>query len=335
MFCPECGTWNRALAAACSRCGAPLPEVSGAPHERPDDEISALRRATGSRYRILSRLGGGGMATVFRAEQMPLGRDVVVKVLHAHLARDAEMAERFRREAEASARLVHPYICPILDFGQSGETVYIVMPYLAGGSLAERVQRERSVGGPDVASAAGQVAVALEHAHRRGVIHRDVKPDNILFDEEGNAYITDFGIATARFHGRLTASGRAMGTPHYMSPEQAMGKLVDGRSDLYALCVVMYEALVGFPPFDGADAFSVGYKHVHEKPVPLAEIDSRVSPGLAGVVMRCLEKSADDRYASGSALADALLTYLAHGEDAANQHRAALLARRHAPTPQA
>src|SRR4051812_43542233 len=118
MFCPECGTWNRALAATCSRCGAALPEVSGVPAERPDDEISALRRATGSRYRIIGRLGNGGMATVFRAEQVPLGRDVVVKVLHAHLARDVEMAERFRREAEAAARLVHPYICPILDFGQ-------------------------------------------------------------------------------------------------------------------------------------------------------------------------------------------------------------------------
>ena len=329
MFCPDCGTWNRALAAACSRCTGALPDVTGVPAERPDDEISALRRATGSRYRIIGRLGGGGMATVFRAEQVPLGRDVVVKVLHAHLARDAEMAERFRREAEAAARLVHPYICPILDFGQSGETVYIVMPHLAGGSLAERVQKDRSVAPAIVASAAGQVAVALDHAHIRGVIHRDIKPDNILFDEEGNAYITDFGIATARFHGRLTASGRAMGTPHYMSPEQAMGKLVDGRSDIYALGVVLYEALVGFPPFDGADAFSVGYKHVHEKPVQLHEIDSRVPLGLAAVVMRCLEKSADDRYARGTALADALLGYLARGEDAGAQNRATLLARRH------
>ena len=333
MFCPECGTWNRALAANCSRCGDTLPDVSGTPAERPDDEISALRRATGSRYRILRRLGGGGMATVFRAEQIPLGRDVVVKVLHAHLARDAEMAERFRREAEAAARLVHPYICPILDFGQAGETVYIVMPFLAGGSLAERVQKERAVGAASVAAAAGQVAVALDHAHARGVIHRDVKPDNILFDEEGNAYITDFGIATARFHARLTASGRAMGTPHYMSPEQAMGKLVDGRSDLYALGVVMYEALVGFPPFDGADAFSVGYKHVHEKPVSLTEIDSRLPAPLAAVVMRCLEKSADDRYARGTALADALLAFLARSEDAPAENRSALLARRHAAAP--
>ena len=136
MFCPDCGTWNRAHAASCSRCATTLPEIAAAPIERPDDDIAALRRATGSRYRILRRLGGGGMATVYRAEQMPLGRDVVVKVLHPHLARDAEMAERFRREAEAAAQLVHPFICPLLDFGQSGETVYIVMPYLGGGCLA-------------------------------------------------------------------------------------------------------------------------------------------------------------------------------------------------------
>ena len=117
MFCPDCGTWNRALAATCSRCSSVLPELGGAPTERPDEEISALRRATGTRYRIIKRLGGGGMATVFRAEQMPLAREVIVKVLHAHLARDSEMTERFRREAEAAARLVHPFICPVLDYG--------------------------------------------------------------------------------------------------------------------------------------------------------------------------------------------------------------------------
>ncbi|MBW8768243.1 MAG: serine/threonine protein kinase [Gemmatimonadetes bacterium] len=332
MFCPECGTWNRALAASCSRCSSALPDVASTPTEKPDEEITALRKATGTRYRILKRVGSGGMATVFRAEQMPLQREVIVKVLHAHLARDSEMTERFRREAEAAARLVHPFICPVLDYGEMGETVYIVMPYLGGGSLADRVQRERTVAAAPAAAAAAQVAAGLDHAHHRGVVHRDVKPDNILFDEDGNALITDFGIATARSNGRLTASGRAMGTPHYMSPEQAMGKLVDGRSDIYALGVVLYEALVGFPPFDGADAFSVGYKHVHEKPVPISEIDSRVPEPLAAIVMRCLEKAAGDRYERGNALADALIGFLSRSDDVTPSHRQAIMARIRTPS---
>jgi serine/threonine-protein kinase len=142
------------------------------------------------------------------------------------------------------------------------------------------------------------------------VIHRDVKPDNVLFDDDGNAMLTDFGIATARFHARLTAGGRAMGTPHYMAPEQAMGKTLDGRSDLYAVGVMMYECLVGFPPFDGVDGYSIGYKHVHEKPVPVQDVDSSTPPGLAEIVMKCLLKEPDARYPRGQDLSDALLQWL-------------------------
>ena len=161
------------------------------------------------------------------------------------------------------------------------------------------------------ASTAAQVACALDYAHRRGVVHRDIKPDNILFDDDGYAIVTDFGIATARRHGRLTGTGRAMGTPHYMSPEQAMGRMVDGRSDLYAVGVMLYEMLLGFPPFDGADSYSVGYKHVHEAPVAPEVVDSRTPPALAAVIMKCLAKSPDERFQRGIQLADALIAYLA------------------------
>lgn len=334
MFCPECGTWNRATAVECARCSGALPDVQAAPFERPDEEITRLRRATGSRYRVLRRLGGGGMADVFLAEQTLLDRQVVIKVLHPHLARDEEIAERFRREAEAAAQLVHPHVCPILDYGMTEETVYTVMPYLSGGSLADRVQREGTIEATSVAGVTAQVATALDYAHRRGIVHRDVKPDNVLFDEDGNAVLTDFGIATARFHGRLTATGRAMGTPHYMSPEQAMGKLVDGRSDVYALGVVMYEALVGFPPFDGADSFSVGYKQVHEKPVPPTDINSRIPASLAAVVLKCLEKAPADRFARATDLADALIAFLstAAGGASSPELRAASAARRATPS---
>ncbi len=333
MFCPDCGTWNRTSAVDCTRCGSVLPEVDAAPFEKPDEEISKLRRATGSRYRVLRRLGGGGMADVYFAEQALLARRVVIKVLHPHLAKDEEIAERFRREAESSAQLVHPHICPILDYGDVEQSVYTVMPYLEGGSLADLVQRQRIIETSFAASVVVQAACGLDYAHRRGIVHRDIKPDNILFDEDRNALITDFGIATARFHGRLTATGRAMGTPHYMSPEQAMGKLIDGRSDVYALGVVLYEALVGFPPFDGADSFSVGYKQVHEKPVAPTDVNSRVPPALSAIVMRCLEKAPGDRYGRAFELADALIRYLASTPDTIDAFRVAWAARRPGATP--
>jgi serine/threonine-protein kinase len=309
MFCPECGTWNRGAARECVKCHTALPEMRTA-SEAPDAIITALRQATGLRYRVVRRIGSGGMADVFFAEHEQLGRPLAVKVMHAHLARDDEMRLRFRREAEAASRLVHPLICTPVDYGEVGEVVYLVMPYLGGGCLADDLTRDRTVPEERVAIISSQVACALDYAHRHGIVHRDVKPDNVLFDDDGNAMLTDFGIATARFHSRLTAGGRAMGTPHYMAPEQAMGKTVDGRSDLYAVGVMMYECLVGFPPFDGVDGYSIGFKHVHEAPVPLADVDSRLNPELVATVMRCLAKNADDRFQRGADLSDSLLKWL-------------------------
>ena len=325
MFCPDCGTWNRSSAATCSRCEKRLPEL-GAPFEKPDEEISRLRQATGSRYRVLRRLGSGGMASVYVAEHGQLQRTVVLKVLHGHLAKDPEMLERFRREARAASQLVHPNIVPIFDAGEAHGVLFTVMPYLPGGSFADRIARGARPP-VEVASVVAQAATALDYAHRRGIVHRDVKPDNVLFDEDGHAMVTDFGIAEARSQGRLTASGRAMGTPHYMSPEQAMGKLVDGRSDVYALGIVMYEALVGFPPFDGPDAFAVGYKQVHEAVVPPQQVNSEIPTRLAGIVLQTLNKSPAQRYARANDLADALLGYLASEPDAGDALRDASAAR--------
>ncbi len=332
MFCPDCGTWNRAAAARCTRCSAVLPEVSAPPFDIPDTELRELREATGNRYTIVKRLGSGGMAHVYLAKHVALGRPLVIKVLHKALAQEAEMRERFRREAEAAARLVHPFVCAIADMGTLGDIDYLVMPYYAGGSLADLLGRQKTVTPTPAAAIVVQVACALDYAHRHGVVHRDIKPDNILFDEDGNVALTDFGIATARFHGRLTASGRAMGTPHYMSPEQAMGKLVDGRSDLYAVGLVLYEMLLGNPPFDGEDSYAVGYKHVHEAPLAPDQTDSRIPAALSSIVMKCLAKPATDRYDRGFELADALIGFLADAGSPGDL-RSARVARQSGLTP--
>ncbi|MDQ6830717.1 MAG: serine/threonine protein kinase [Gemmatimonadota bacterium] len=332
MFCPECGTWNRASAVNCTRCANELPELSDAPREKPDEELDLLRRATGGRYRVYRRLATGGMAQVYLARHTELGRPLVIKVLLAHLARDDEMRERFRREAESASQLFHPLICSIVDYGELDGTPYLVMPYMAGGSLADTITRKGSISHAFAAHVASQVATALDYAHRRGIVHRDIKPDNVLFDEDKNAHITDFGIATARSHNRLTLTGRAMGTPHYMSPEQAMGKMVDGRSDLYSVGVLLYEMLVGFPPFDGADSYSIGYKHVHETAPSPDVVDSRTPSGLAQIAMKCLAKVPAERYQRGNDLADALITYLA-GVGVGDDYRAAWLSRRLGITP--
>ena len=266
------------------------------------------------------------MASVYYAVNVCLDSPVVIKVLHPHLAREQEMRERFRREAESAAQLVHPHICSIIDFGMVGDHVFLVMPYLARGTLSDRIGGHRSLPAEATAAVAAQVATGLDYAHRRGLVHRDIKPDNILFDEDDNALVTDFGIATGHFRSRMTGSGNVMGTPHYMSPEQARGKLLDGRSDIYGLGVVMYETLLGFPPFDGADSYSISYKHVTETAVSPDVVDSRVPPALASIVMRCLEKHPGNRYERGNALADALIHFLS-GVPAAAEYRMARTAR--------
>lgn len=309
MFCPDCGTWNRSAIRACSQCGRTLPDAPTA-IEAPDHLITSLRHATGHRYRIVRRIGSGGMADVYEARHHMLDRPLAVKVMHAHLARDTEMRVRFRREAEAASRLLHPFICAPLDYGETSDAVYLVLPFIGGGCLADDLTRTRTIDPVRAARVCAQVATALDYAARAGVIHRDVKPDNVLFDADGNAILTDFGIATAYFHGRLTAGGRAMGTPHYMAPEQAMGRFVDGRADLYAAGVMLYECLSGVTPFDGPDGYAIGYKHVHEQPRSVQDLVPGLPEGLAAITMACLAKDPDHRYQRGHDLADAIYAWM-------------------------
>ena len=310
MFCPYCGSWNRSKAPRCGRCGKTLPELREPSREIPDVGISAIRSAARGRYRIIRHIGNGGMASIYYALHARLESPLAIKVLHTHLMRDSVILERFRREADVASRLRHPHIVPVIDYVETQGTAFTVMPYFSGGSLADIMIENRGLPPLQVATAVSHIAKALNYAHRHGIVHRDVKPDNILFDEDKHALLTDFGIMTAHFHSRLTNPNRAMGTPHYMSPEQAQGKMVDGRSDIYAAGIVLYELLLGFLPFNGADAYSVGYKHVHDTAPTPCSVEPSVPEDLSDIVMRCLEKDPARRYQRGFELADALGTYL-------------------------
>ena len=255
-------------------------------------------------YRIVGVLGRGGMADVYRAEDERLGREVALKMVPPEYARDPERVERFGREVRAAAKLGHPNIVTAYEFGQEGDQPFYTMALMPGGDLKARIRAHPNGIPPAEARAiVSAIARALDYAHRLGFVHRDVKPENILFGTEGTPQLADFGIARAMSSGtRMTATGMSIGSPHYASPEQARGRKVDGRSDLYSLGVVLYEMLTGRVPFDGADTFSVGLSHIND-PVP------RLPMQLASwqsVVDRLLAKSPEDRHGSAGELVEEL-----------------------------
>jgi serine/threonine protein kinase len=209
------------------------------------------------RYRVISRLGSGGMADVYLAQDQLLGRDVAVKVLHHHFAEDQEFVERFRREASSAAALSHPNIVAIFDRGEWNGTYYIAMEYVAGRTLKTIVREHGALDPATAIEIVVQILRAARFAHRRGVIHRDLKPHNVILDEEGRARVTDFGIARAGASD-MTLTGSIMGTAQYLSPEQAQGLAVTGASDLYSIGVILYELLTGVVPFEGETAGSLG-----------------------------------------------------------------------------
>ncbi|HET8627635.1 MAG TPA: serine/threonine-protein kinase [Thermomicrobiales bacterium] len=255
-------------------------------------------------YRLAGRIGQGGMGEVYRARHLKLGREAAVKVLPLNLAGMADMLARFEREAASAAALQHPHILAVWDYGEHHGMPYLVMPYIAGGTLKDRL-RERRLSAGEIAEFLRQMAAALDYAHERGIVHRDVKPANLLVDERGHLYLADFGIAkcVAEVEG-LTGTGMGVGTPEYMAPEQAQGR-VDARSDLYALGVILYQMLTGRVPYSGASGVEVLMKHLQE-PLPLAplrEAAPALPPGVEAVVQKALAKDPDARYQTGRALA--------------------------------
>jgi serine/threonine protein kinase len=264
-------------------------------------ELDVIREALATDYELREELGRGGMAIVFRALDLHLQREVALKVLPFSLAFDAEFVERFSREAKTSGSLEHPHIIPVYRVGRSGRVIFFVMKLLRGGALSKILEERRRLEPAEIRKLLTDVASALGYAHARGIVHRDIKPDNIMFDEFGQCVVTDFGIAKAGTNSRLTGTGMSIGTPHYMSPEQARAQAIDGRSDLYSLGIVAYQALVGELPYDGEDSFSIGYKHIME-PIPVPLLDTMDERRLFQIIKKLMMKDSVDRYQDADAL---------------------------------
>ncbi|MGP0100446.1 MAG: Stk1 family PASTA domain-containing Ser/Thr kinase [Solirubrobacteraceae bacterium] len=257
------------------------------------------------RYRVISRLGSGGMADVYLAQDQLLGRDVAVKVLHHHFSEDQEFVERFRREASSAAALSHPNIVAIFDRGEWNGTYYIAMEYVAGRTLKTIVREHGALDPAAAIDIVVQILRAARFAHRRGVIHRDLKPHNVILDEEGRARVTDFGIARAGASD-MTLTGSIMGTAQYLSPEQAQGLAVSAASDLYSIGVILYELLTGVVPFEGETAVAIAFKQVSAEPYPPSALNPALPHTLDAVVLRALAKDPAQRYADADELIAAL-----------------------------
>ena len=274
-------------------------------------DIVAERLMAG-RYRLLRALARGGMAQVWEARDEVLDRTVAVKVLHPHMAGDEALVARFRQEAVAAARLTHPNVVAIYDTGVDRGFPFIVMELVSGSPLRQVLDTDGPLPVERAIDVAAQVAGALDYAHRSGIIHRDVKPGNILLCDDGRAKVADFGIAKALAGSDLTQTGMVLGTARYLSPEQVNGHALDGRSDVYALGVVLYEMLCGEAPFGGDSDMAIAVSRLHRDPPSVLERRPEVPPSLQVVVTRTLARSPDDRIASAGELRTALLAVPLH-----------------------
>jgi eukaryotic-like serine/threonine-protein kinase len=281
------------------------------PDHYPDPSMTQVAGIFANRYTVERPIARGGMADVYLARDQVLDRLVAVKVLFPEFARDPSFVERFRREAHSAASLNHPNIVGVYDWGQEHGTYFIVMEYVEGRSLRDIIRAEGHLPPFEVARIGAEIADALSFAHRHGVVHRDIKPGNVLITAAGQVKLTDFGIAAnpADATQGLTQTGAVMGTATYFSPEQAQGFTVDGRSDVYSLGVVLYEMATGVPPFTGESPVAVAMKHVREVPRMPSSMQPDLPPVLESIILAAMAKSVDARYQSAEDLRADLLSF--------------------------
>ena len=262
------------------------------------------QRVLDNRYELQELIGGGGMADVYKARDILLDRIVAVKILHEQFKRDTEFIQKFHREAQAAAKLSHPNIVNIYDVGVMGDDHYIVMEYVPGSTLKDRIKQEGHLSVEDALRVAKDIASALAHAHANNLVHCDIKPHNILMMADGSAKVADFGIARAVTESTMTYTGNVVGSVHYFSPEQAKGTMITPRSDVYALGVVMYEMLTGQLPFTGETPVSIAMKHLQEQPRSVRQLDESIPPVVEAIVARAMQKEADLRPSSSELVQD-------------------------------
>jgi serine/threonine protein kinase len=316
ISCSRCGIANPETSRFCSSCGTSL-SVEIELSEMTETLRSSVRElATGAtfagRYQVIEELGRGGMGRVYKVQDTKVGEKVALKLIRPEAGLDRQALERFTNELKLARKIRHKNVCQMFDPGEDAGTRYITMEYVHGEDLKQILRKIVRLSPGQAVGIARQVCDGLSEAHKLGVVHRDLKPQNIMLDEGGNARIMDFGIARSLSGKGITGAGVMIGTPEYMSPEQVEGKDVDPRSDIYSLGVILYEMVTGQVPFEGDTPFTIGVKHKSEAPKDPRTLNAEIPEGLSQMILRCLEKDRAERYASAAELAADLET-VGHG----------------------
>ncbi len=308
--CPKCQSDNPGTATFCAECGTQLPSIKDIEvtetMETPKEELTTGSTFAG-RYQIIEELGRGGMGKVYKVLDKEVNAKVALKLIKPEIASDKKTIERFRNELKVARDIAHKNVCRMYDLGKEEGAYYITMEYVSGEDLKSFIRRAGFLSAGKAISIASQVCEGLDEAHRLGVVHRDLKPQNIMIDKEGNARIMDFGIARSLRTKGITGSGVMIGTPEYMSPEQVDGKEADQRADIYSLGVILYEMVTGRVPFEGDTPFSIGVKQKSEVPQPPKEINQQIPDDLNRLILRCMEKEKESRYQSVDELQSELM----------------------------